>query len=223
MRRSDLVANAAECERALHAATGAERWGVLHLLRAPGLGLACERAEHDPAPRDAGEHRRPPTFARRDHACEAHPYTDMPQWRLMENLRRAEEHVVVGAKNVARQRDISGAGTERSGHDAGLGVARAFRAAAGHAHSGSRPSFGRAARADIVRIGVVGCSLSYAPLCPPMPHSDASCPRRYEPMKLVHTIPPLGPAFLAYCPSCCHAETKQDGRAAADRSWARSA
>jgi hypothetical protein len=84
-------------------------------ITSPGA-WTCVRAEHDPAPRDAGEHRRPPTFARQDHACEAHPYIDMPQWRLMENLRRAEEHVVVGAKNVARQRDII-AELERNGQD----------------------------------------------------------------------------------------------------------
>jgi hypothetical protein len=39
------------------------------------------------------------------------------------------------------------------------------------------------------------------------------CPHCDQPMQLVHTIPPLGPAWptlLAfYCAPCCHAETKE--------------
>jgi hypothetical protein len=85
---------------------------------------------------------------------------------------------------------------------------------------GSRPSCGRAARAEIVRIGVVHCTLSCAELSPAMPDPQASCPHCEEPMKLVHTIPPLAPEWpplLAYyCASCCHAETKH-GRRATDR------
>ena len=41
----------------------------------------------------------------------------MPQWRQMERLALAEEHVALGAKNVARQREII-AELERDGHDA---------------------------------------------------------------------------------------------------------
>jgi hypothetical protein len=42
MEKPDLLAHAAECERALHVATDAERRGVLQRLRALWLGLACE-------------------------------------------------------------------------------------------------------------------------------------------------------------------------------------
>jgi hypothetical protein len=40
----------------------------------------------------------------------------MPQWRLMENLALADEHIALGAKHVARQREII-AELERDGHD----------------------------------------------------------------------------------------------------------
>jgi hypothetical protein len=40
----------------------------------------------------------------------------MPQWRLMENLALTEEQVALGAKHVARQREII-AELERDGHD----------------------------------------------------------------------------------------------------------
>jgi len=46
-----------------------------------------------------------------------------------------------------------------------------------------------------------------------------SCPNCREPMKLVRTIPPLGPAWPAllvfYCAACSHAETIEEERAAA--------
>jgi hypothetical protein len=41
----------------------------------------------------------------------------MPQWRLLDHLALAEEHVARGAENVARQREMI-AELERDGHDA---------------------------------------------------------------------------------------------------------
>jgi hypothetical protein len=42
MQKSDLLANAAECERALHATTGADSRSAIERLRNLWLGLACE-------------------------------------------------------------------------------------------------------------------------------------------------------------------------------------
>ena len=68
-----------------------------------GLGLRASRAWPDtPTCRRASPHCDGCTRSR----LRGPRYTDMPQWRLMENLALAEEQVALGAKHVARQREI---------------------------------------------------------------------------------------------------------------------